>query len=64
MLSIMEAKYMAILEAFQSLLPMMDVLEEAREKGILIQMGPPWWSGARTLRITCWEPSSWQDYQR
>jgi hypothetical protein len=38
-LSTTEAKYMAISEAFRSLLPMMDMLEEAREKGVPIQSG-------------------------
>jgi hypothetical protein len=40
-LSTTEAEYMAISEAFRSLLPMMDLLEEAREKGVPIETGPP-----------------------
>jgi hypothetical protein len=32
---------MSISEAFRSLLPMMDLLEEAREKGVPIETGPP-----------------------
>jgi hypothetical protein len=40
-LSTTEAEYMAISEAFRSLLPLMDLLEEAREKGIPIETGPP-----------------------
>jgi hypothetical protein len=40
-LSTTEAEYMAISEAFRSLLPMMDLLEEARSKRIPIITGPP-----------------------
>lgn len=40
-LSTTEAEYMAISEAFRSLLPLMDLLEEAREKGVPIESGPP-----------------------
>ncbi len=40
-LSTTEAEYMALSEAFRSLLPLMDLLEEAREKGIPIESGPP-----------------------
>ena len=39
-LSTTEAEYMAISEAFQSPLPLMDLLEEAREKGVPIESGP------------------------
>jgi hypothetical protein len=40
-LSTTEAEYMAISEAFRSLLPLMDLIEEAREQKIPIQTGPP-----------------------
>ncbi len=36
-----EAEYMAISEAFRLLLPLMDLLEEARKRGIPIETGPP-----------------------
>jgi hypothetical protein len=40
-LSTTEAEYMAISEAFRSLLPLMDLLEEARRRGIPVEPGPP-----------------------
>jgi hypothetical protein len=40
-LSTTESEYMAISESFRSLLPMMDLLEEAREKGVPVRSGPP-----------------------
>jgi hypothetical protein len=40
-LSTTESEYMAISESFRSLLPMMDLLEEAREKGVPVKSGPP-----------------------
>jgi hypothetical protein len=40
-LSSTESEYMAISEAFRTLLPLMDLLEEARRMGIPIQLGAP-----------------------
>ena len=40
-LSTTEAEYMAISEAFRSLLPMMDLLEEARANRVTIKSGTP-----------------------
>ena len=40
-LSRTEAEYMAISEAFRLLLPLMGLLEEAREKRVPIESGPP-----------------------
>jgi hypothetical protein len=40
-LSTAESEYMAILESFRSLLPMMGLLEEAQERGVPVKSRPP-----------------------